>query len=142
MAHSFSRRRFVAAGLAGTVAAGSFDFLRALPAVPDRDAAVKPDLVHFSADIEPLVRVIEETPREKLLEVIVDRIHNGTNYQQLLTANFLAGIRGIQPRPVGFKFHAVLVINSAHLAAQASQDRDRWLPLIWAIDTSRRARRA
>src|SRR5258708_2547071 len=46
----------------------------------------------------------------------------------------LAGVRGIQPRPVGFKFHAVLVVNSAHLASLAAQDRDRWLPLFWAID--------
>ena len=46
----------------------------------------------------------------------------------------LAGVRGIQPRPVGFKFHAVLVINSAHQASIAAQDRDRWLPLFWALD--------
>ena len=46
----------------------------------------------------------------------------------------LAGVRGIKPRPVGFKFHAVLVVNSAHLASLAAQDRDRWLPLFWALD--------
>ncbi len=134
MAQSFSRRRFVAAGLAGSAALSSFDFLRALPAVPDPNVQVNPGLVRFSADIEPLVRLVEDTPREKLLEAVVERIRAGTNYQQLLTANFLAGIRGIQPRPVGFKFHAVLVINSAHLAAQAAQDRDRWLPLLWSLD--------
>ena len=32
----------------------------------------------------------------------------------------LAGVRGIKPRPVGFKFHAVLVVNSAHLASLAA----------------------
>ena len=47
---------------------------------------------------------------------------------------FLAGVRGIQPRPVGFKFHAVLVINSAHLASLACPEKERWLPLFWAID--------
>jgi hypothetical protein len=35
---------------------------------------------------------------------------------------------------VGFKFHAVLVVNSAHLAGLAAPDRDRWLPLLWAVD--------
>jgi hypothetical protein len=35
---------------------------------------------------------------------------------------------------VGFKFHAVLVVYSAHLAALGSPDRERWLPLIWALD--------
>jgi hypothetical protein len=34
----------------------------------------------------------------------------------VLAALLLAGVRNIQPRPVGFKFHAVLVVNSAHLA--------------------------
>src|SRR5262249_45949648 len=34
----------------------------------------------------------------------------------------------------GFKFHAVLVVNSAHLASLASPDSDRWLPIFWAID--------
>ena len=43
-------------------------------------------------------------------------------------------MRGIKPRPVGFKFHAVLVVNSAHLASLAAPDSDRWLPLFWAMD--------
>src|SRR5260221_13432184 len=46
----------------------------------------------------------------------------------------LAGVRSIQPRPLGFKFHAVLVVHSAHLASMAAQDKDRWLPLFWAMD--------
>ena len=52
----------------------------------------------------------------------------------MLSALLLAGVRSIKPRPVGFQFHAVLVTNSAHLASLAAQDRDRWLPLFWAID--------
>jgi hypothetical protein len=35
---------------------------------------------------------------------------------------------------VGFKFHAVLVVNSAHLASLAAPDSERWLPLFWALD--------
>ena len=41
----------------------------------------------------------------------------------------------MQPRPaVGFKFHAVLVVNAAHLASLSSPDSDRWLPIFWALD--------
>ena len=41
----------------------------------------------------------------------------------------------MEPRPaVGFKFHAVLVVNSAHLARLASPDSERWLPIFWALD--------
>src|SRR5207253_8224172 len=83
---------------------------------------------------EPLARMREETPRARLIEVAAERIRGGTSYQQLLAALLLAGVRTIRPRPVGFQFHAVLVTNSAHLASLAAQDRDRWLPLFWAID--------
>src|SRR6185295_5880044 len=54
----------------------------------------------------------------------------------LLAALLLAGVRNVQPRPhVGFKFHAVLVINSAHLASLNAPDNERWLPIFWALDS-------
>jgi len=80
------------------------------------------------------VRLLEETPREQLLENVAARIKQGLNYRELLAALLLAGVRNIQPRPVGFKFHAVLVVNSAHLASIASPDSERWLPIFWALD--------
>jgi hypothetical protein len=65
---------------------------------------------------------------------VAGKIKSGTTYREVLGALLLAGVRNIQPRPVGFKFHAVLVVNSAHLAAQNSPDSDRWLPIFWALD--------
>ncbi len=35
---------------------------------------------------------------------------------------------------MGFKFHAVLVVNSAHLASMSSPPEHRWLPIFWALD--------
>jgi hypothetical protein len=99
------------------------------------EARVRPATVLLNPDLEPLVRLIEDTPRDRVLDAVAARIREGTGYQQLLGAVFLAGVRGIKPRPVGFQFHAVLVINSAHLASLASTDRERWLPLLWAVDT-------
>lgn len=91
--------------------------------------------VQFHPEIEPLVRLLEETPRDQLLEQVAARVKNGLNYRDLLAALFLAGIRNVQPRPaVGFKFHAVLVVNSAHLASVASPAEHRWLPIFWALD--------
>src|SRR6185436_2094133 len=47
----------------------------------------------------------------------------------------LAGVKNVEPRPsVGFKFHSVLVVNSAHLASLASPAEHRWLPIFWALD--------
>ncbi|HZY89338.1 MAG TPA: hypothetical protein VFE78_31235 [Gemmataceae bacterium] len=137
MFHRVTRRGFVAKSLtAGALAGvGDFAFLNRLPRLSAAEGKVTPGTVQLNADIEPLVRVIENTDREDLLPLVVSRIKDGrASYQQLLSAVFLAGVRGIQPRPVGFKFHAVLVINSAHLASLAAPDNDRWLPLFWAID--------
>ena len=62
-------------------------------------------------------------------------MRKGTNYRDVLAALLLAGVRNVQPRPsVGHKFHAVLVVNSAHLASLDSPDTDRWLPIFWALD--------
>ncbi len=136
MSAKLNRRGFITRALSAATATTLADlgFVRNLPVVSAADAHPRPATVHFGPDTESLVRLLEDTPREQLLERIADRIRHGVTYQQLLTATFLAGVRGIQPRPVGFKFHAVLVIHSAHLAALAAGDRDRWLPLFWAID--------
>jgi hypothetical protein len=136
MASPLNRRQFVGRTLTAGALAGLADlsFLHGLPAVSADEARIRPATVLFSPEIEPLVRLIEDTPRPKVLEAVADKVRTGTGYQQLLGAVFLAGVRGIKPRPVGFQFHAVLVINSAHLASLASPDRERWLPLLWAVD--------
>jgi hypothetical protein len=114
--------------------------LSRLPLVSAAEAQVDSKLVRLHPDIEPLVRLIEDTPRAKLLEAIGARIQKGLSYREVLAALFLAGVRNVQPRPnVGFKFHAVLVVNSAHQAALAGPDSERWLPLFWALDNFKAA---
>jgi hypothetical protein len=125
-------RRGTQAGLVASLA--DFAFLQNLPPLSADEVRVPRAMVQVQPDIAPLVRLIEETPRERLVEVAAERIRGGLGYQPLLAALMLAGVRGIKPRPVGFKFHAVLVVNSAHLASLAAGDRDRWLPLLWALD--------
>jgi hypothetical protein len=114
---------------------GGFAFMTGLPRLTAQQAELKPELVQFDAHIEPLVRLIEESPRDTVLEQIADRLRRGRSYREILAALFLAGIRNVQPRPsVGFKFHAVLVVNSCHLASLSGPDEDRWLPIFWALD--------
>ncbi len=131
---SVSRRRFLsvttasAAGV-GVIQPAFFPRLRA------EDVQVDPGMVRFRPEIESLVVLLEETPREKIIESVSEKIRGGTSYRELLSALFLAGIRNVQPRPsVGFKFHSVLVVHSAHQASLAAADNRRWLPLLWAID--------
>ena len=132
--NTLPRRRFLATTAGALAGLGNLDFIAGLPRVSAQEAALNPGMVRFRPEMEPPVKLLAETPRERLLEEVAAQIKKGVTYNQLLTAVFLAGVRDVQPRPVGFKFHAVLVINSAHLAAQAARDDDRWLPLFWAMD--------
>ncbi|WP_437193598.1 hypothetical protein [Planctomicrobium sp. SH527] len=137
MSDSSSRRSFLAASTTGGFLAmtGPFAFLNQLPRLSAAEGSLPANLVHFAPDVEPLVRLIEETPRPQLLEQVAKRVLSGTSYQEVLGALFLAGIRNVQPRPsVGHKFHSVLCINSCHLASLTGPDEDRWLPIFWALD--------
>ena len=132
-----SRRRFLqsAAAMGAASGLGDLSFLSRLAPVSAAEASPSNNIVQLHPDIEPIVKLLQETPREKLLEAVAARIHEGLNYRDLVAALQLAGVRNIQPRPhVGFKFHAVLVVNSAHLASVASPDEHRWLPIFWALD--------
>src|SRR5262245_31844125 len=133
MASSANRREFLGAS-AATAAVAGFNFLDGLPAIKAQDVQTPRNIAAVAADLDPLVRLIADTPRERLVDAVIERIRQGTSYGDLFAAGVLAGVRGIQPRPVGFKFHAVLAMNSAHLASQAASNRDRWLPLIWSLD--------
>ena len=137
MADKTTRREFLKyAGVSGSaLGIGNLAFLTKLPAVSAQDARVSPRLVKLDSGIEPLVRLIEETPQSDLLEKVAQRIRQGTSYQQVVAALFLAAVRNVQPRPsVGFKFHAVMVVNAAHMTSLSSPEGDRWLPIFWALD--------
>ena len=98
------------------------------------DAEVTPEVVKFRPEIEPLVTLIERTPREKCAEMVVDQLRRGVSYRQLLAALFLAGIRNINPQPPGFALHCVFVIHSAHLMSLEAPADSRLLPLFYALD--------
>src|SRR3954465_1190546 len=116
------RRRFLRASAAGgaLLGLGDLGFLSRLRPVSADEAALDPKVLRLQPEIEPLVRLLEETPRERLLEEVAARVRKGAAYRDVLAALLLAGVRNVQPRPsVGHKFHAVLVVNSAHLASLA-----------------------
>ena len=131
------RRRFLENAVWGgaVLGLGRIGLFGQLPSVSADEAVVDRNLVRFDSGIEPLVRLLEEAPQDGLLEAVATKVRGGTSYREILAALLLAGVRNVQPRPsVGFKFHAVLVVNSAHLASLSAPDSDRWLPIFWALD--------
>jgi|HubBroStandDraft_6_1064221.scaffolds.fasta_scaffold61738_2 hypothetical protein len=97
-------------------------------------AQVNPDLVRFTPDVEPIVRLIEDTPREKCFDMMVEQLRCGLPYRNFLAALFLAGIRDVSPHPPGFKFHCVFAIHSANQLSLDAVSEDRLLPLFWALN--------
>ena len=120
------RRQFLINSTQTGLGLGALGFLGKLPLLRAEETTLAPSRVAFLPENESLVRLLEDTPRERLLEEVASRIKSGTSYRDWLTSLFLAGVRNIQPRPVGF--------NSAHLASINAPDSDRWLPLFWAMD--------
>lgn len=139
---TISRRRFVA----GTAGSGlilglgeSFGLLN-LPAVATAEVKQVGKTVRLEADVEPTVRFLEETPRERILEEVLVRIRKDLSYRELVAALLLAGIRNIpgaalaHHRNVGGALHGVFVIYSAHLASLNCLDQQRWIPILFAVD--------
>ncbi len=131
-----SRRDFLRAlGGVGSVGllSGSGGWLESL-ALQAAETEVAPEMVRLNRHIEPLVRKIETTPREKCFAMIAAELRGGLPYRNFLAALYLAGIRNVSPQPPGFKFHCVFVINAAHELSLDAPVQDRLLPLLWALD--------
>lgn len=136
MRTDLDRRSFLGSSLAAGSAFALTDlgFFSSLPPVSAAELQ-RSDVVMLQPEIEPIVRLIETTPRNELLEVFGRKVQSGLSYTELLAALQLAGVRNVEPRPsVGHKFHTVLVVNSTHLASLASPAEHRWLPIFWALD--------
>jgi hypothetical protein len=132
MTRRHSRRSFLRNATIGTTLAAAGGKLLSAQG----HAAVAGDRASASqSDLMKLVALLEDTPRQQLVDRLAARVHGGMQYADLLGALLVAGVRNVEPRPsVGFKFHAVLVVQSVHLAAMAARPADRWLPLFWSAD--------
>ena len=82
-----------------------------------------------------LLKLLEDSPRERLPRELARLIHGGLRHEDLLAALSLAATRNVQPYPdVGFKYHSVMMLRSIHLTTQHMVALEKWLPLIWAVD--------
>jgi len=112
------RRTFIhAAGATGLGLTGRFGF-----SATDRPAAA-------------LLKLLEDSPRERIPRELARMIHAGLRYGDLLAALSLAAVRNVQPYPdVGYKYHSVMVLRSTHLTTQHLSSADKWFPIVWAAD--------
>ena len=83
MSDRLPRRQFLqsASALGLGAGLGPWEALRGITPATADDAKVGPEMVRFRPEIEPVVRWIEETPREQILEKAVAELKAGLSYR-------------------------------------------------------------
>jgi len=117
------RRTFLAGVAAGALAP-------ALPAASPQDPASLPDRL---PDLAALTALARSTPRDEMVAKAIELHRAGVSWRDLLGAAFLAGIRDVEPRPVGFQFHCVLMTASAFQIAEALPAAERLIPALFNL---------
>ena len=126
-----TRRHFLQTAVTATVAVGLEEWAKLLPLSPATADEVKvtPDLVRFSPDIEPIVRLIEETPRDKCVGMMIQQLKNGLPYRNFLAGLYLANIR------TSMVDHPLAVLHSTNQLTLDLPVQERLLPTFWAMDS-------
>src|SRR6516165_4149659 len=122
---STTRRRFLqtAAG-AASLGLPNLSLLGELAAF---GAEPPPATMRFGPDLEPVVRLIEDTPRDKCVAVFIDQLRRGLPYRRFLASVFFAGVRRHRSHHDVYKIHAV------HQVSLDARPEERLLPLFWAL---------
>src|SRR5438552_19131129 len=120
-----TRRRFLQT-VAGAASLGlpNVPFLGELAAF---GAEPPPATMRFGPDLEPVVRLIEETPRDRCVAVFLDQLRRGLPYRRFLAAVFFAGIRRSSSHHDAHKIH-----SGPQVRLDVSPV-ERLLPLFWAL---------
>src|SRR5579864_5846759 len=97
-----TRRIFLkCAALAGSAAVSDWSRLLEISPACAADATVTPQLVRFTPDLEPIVRLIEQTKRLDCPAMMIKQLQDGLPYRIFLAALFLANLRtGIVDHPL------------------------------------------
>ncbi len=121
-----NRRNFFR--LTGTaVGIGSLQGLLPFSPLTAAEAVVTPDLVQLRPEILPLVKLIENTPREKCVEMLAGQLRKGVPFRELMAAAFLHAMRHDG-------HHTVYLVHAALELSSQVQPGERLLPLFWAVD--------
>jgi hypothetical protein len=118
-------------------ALGLADFAALGPLGPTNadEAKVSPDLVQFSPDIEPVVRLIERTPQDQCVAAVVEQLRKGLPYRHFLAALYLAAIRAARWHGDGIHGydHSAYVVHSAYQLSLDLPCGEQLLPAFYAL---------
>ena len=133
-----TRRRFLSAAACTGVAGALGDFAALLPVAPAgaAEATVTPDLVRFGPEIESVVRLLEQTPRERCVPVMMDQMRRGLPYRHFLAALYLAAIRAAKWHGGVHAYdHNAYVVHSVHQLALDLPPAEHVVLPFYALDS-------
>lgn len=130
MAKHSTRRDFLAS--AAALPFGGAIGKAAVMNAPPVTATSRP--VGVQRDIEPLVRLIEEEPRGRLMGALAKVVREGLAYRDFLAAALMTAIRNW---PVD---HSVYQMHSVHQLSLDLPAGEQFLPLFWSVDSMKHFR--
>jgi hypothetical protein len=92
----------------------------------------RPSLEHIAA-------TFRTTARDRVFHRALELQQDGATWRDLLGGVFLAGVHDVVPRPVGFKFHCVLMTSSAYQIAEAVPTNRKLWPVLFNLDDYKRS---
>jgi hypothetical protein len=123
-----NRREFLADVGRGMLVASVGSAVAADLGLAPAHAADGPDVLSFG-DREPLVALLQETPADKLLPILVDKVKNGTSLGNLIAAAALANARTFGGEDYD-GYHAFMALAPAlSMAAEMPEER-KALPVL------------
>lgn len=114
---------------------GDFAALWPLGPANADEAKVTPDLVRFSPDIEPIVKLIEQTPHDKCVLAMIEQLKKGLPYRHFLAALYLAAIRAARWHGDGIHGwdHTAYMVHSAYQLSLDLPAGEQLLPAFYAL---------
>ena len=99
----------------------------------DSGSKVGVDMIRFGKDLEPIVRLMENTPRHRCIPALSEQVDKGLTRDQFLAALFLTTVRKSNSH------HETFAVNAAYQLSLDSRKESEFLPLYWALDSFKKA---
>ena len=94
--------------------------------------------IQYSPELEPLVRMIEDTPPTQILERTMEQLRAGVPMTKMLTASALAVTRSsdLPPGHHGGPLHPVAGLHAINMLSQRLEGEQRFLPILQHVALS------
>lgn len=141
MPKQVTRRHFIEMSASAVGGLGNWAALLPFSPVTAAETNVTADLVRFSPEIEPVVKLIEETPRAKTISAMVEQLRKGLPYRHFLAGLYMAAVRAAKWHAGGQTpayDHNAYLVHSAHQLSLDLPDSYRLLPIFYALDSFKR----